>query len=127
VRIGSVYAAHTRSLEVFFSNSVPSPAQDILDRGHRLDRPPVTRRHDSVDRTHRTPVPQPTRSRLLFAHWDTTTPSPQSPTPRTGLPTPDRALAMPLRKRTRSAEHTARIRRERQRNQDTIDNNPPPF
>ena len=34
---------------------------------------------------------------------------------------------MPLRKRTRAAEHTARIRRERQHNQATIDNNPAPF
>jgi hypothetical protein len=34
---------------------------------------------------------------------------------------------MPLPKRTRAAEHTARIQRERQRNQAIIDNNPPPF
>jgi hypothetical protein len=39
----------------------------------------------------------------------------------------DRGLAMPLRKRSRTAERSARILRERQRNQATIDKNPAPF
>jgi Domain of unknown function (DUF222) len=73
----------------------------------------------------------PPGARLLFAHWDTTTPTPPI-NPTTGPPPTDpapadRSLAMPLRKRTRTAEHTARIKAERQRNQATIDNNPPPF
>jgi hypothetical protein len=68
----------------------------------------------------------PPGSRLLFPHWDTTTPTPPI-SPATGPPPTDRSLKMPLRKRTRTAEHTARIQRERQRNQATIDNNPPPF
>jgi hypothetical protein len=68
----------------------------------------------------------PPGSRLLFPHWDTTTPTPPI-SPATGPPPTDRSLKMPLRKRTRTAEQTARIQRERQRNQATIDNNPPPF
>jgi hypothetical protein len=69
----------------------------------------------------------PPGSRLLFPHWNTTTPVPPI-TPTSGPPPmTDRGLKMPLRTRTRTAEHTARIRRERQRNQATIDNNPPPF
>ncbi|WP_319446224.1 MULTISPECIES: HNH endonuclease signature motif containing protein [unclassified Mycobacterium] len=68
----------------------------------------------------------PPGSRLLFPHWDTTTPGPPA-NPANGAPPTERALKMPLRKRTRSAEHAARIRRERQRNQATIDNNAPPF
>jgi hypothetical protein len=67
----------------------------------------------------------PPGSRLLFPHWDTTTATPPL-TPTSGATTRPRPK-MPLRKRTRIAEHTARIRRERQRNQATIDNNPPPF
>jgi hypothetical protein len=69
----------------------------------------------------------PPGSRLLFPRWDTTTPVPPTPPSATGPPAQDRGLAMPLRKRTRTAQHTARIQRERQRNQATIDNNPPPF
>ncbi|MDT5388036.1 MAG: hypothetical protein QOE04_1677, partial [Mycobacterium sp.] len=69
----------------------------------------------------------PPGSRLLFPRWDTTTPVPPTPPSATGPPAQDRGLAMPLRKRTRAAEHTARIHRERQRNQAIIDNNPPPF
>jgi hypothetical protein len=33
VRIGSVYAAHKRSLEVFFSQSLPPPFEDVLGGG----------------------------------------------------------------------------------------------
>jgi hypothetical protein len=69
----------------------------------------------------------PPGSRLLFPHWDTTTPVPKSTSPDPPRGSSDRGLKMPLRKRTRSAEHTARIQRERQRNQATIDNNPAPF
>ena len=71
----------------------------------------------------------PPGSRLHFPDWDTTTPVPLSPaTVATGQShSPDRGLAMPRRKRSRTAEHTARIRRERQHNQHTIDNNPAPF
>jgi hypothetical protein len=68
----------------------------------------------------------PPGSRLLFPHWDTTTPVPPTAATQTRH-SQNRALAMPLRKHTRSAEHTASIRPERQRNQATIDNNPPPF
>ncbi len=42
MRIGSVYAAHKRSPEMFFSNSMPPPAQDFL---HRLDRHSTPRWH----------------------------------------------------------------------------------
>ncbi|WP_319452608.1 MULTISPECIES: HNH endonuclease signature motif containing protein [unclassified Mycobacterium] len=65
-------------------------------------------------------------SRIHFPHWDTTTPVPPL-TPTLAEPCADRGLAMPLRTRTRAAEHAARIHRERKRNQDAIDNNPPPF
>jgi hypothetical protein len=68
----------------------------------------------------------PPGSRLLFPDWDTTTPNPATAATQTSHPH-NRGLKMPLRKRTRSAEHTARIRRERQRNQAAIDDNPPRF
>jgi len=68
----------------------------------------------------------PPGSRLLFAHWDTATPSPPINPASGPPPTADRNLAMPLRIQTRTAEHAARIRRERQRNQAIIDSNSPP-
>jgi hypothetical protein len=69
----------------------------------------------------------PPGSRLHFPTWNTTTPVPPTPLP-TGPPTAtERGLAMPLRKRSRTAERFARIRRERQHNQNTIDANPAPF
>jgi hypothetical protein len=54
-------------------------------------------------------------SRLFFETWDTTTadlPPPPIPVPHNG----DRGLLMPRRRRTRAAEHTARIKAERARN-----------
>jgi hypothetical protein len=69
----------------------------------------------------------PPGSRLLFPHWNTTTPTPPISPATAPPPMTNRGLKMPLRTRTRTAEHTARIRHERQRNQATIDNNPPPF
>ena len=57
----------------------------------------------------------PPGSRLLFPRWDTTTPAPPTaPAPST-IDSSDRGLAMPLRTRTRTAAHTAYIRRQRQR------------
>jgi hypothetical protein len=68
----------------------------------------------------------PPGSRLLFPAWNTTTPVKATAAIQKNH-SPDRGLAMPLRKRTRSAERAARIQGERQRNQDTLDNNPAPF
>jgi hypothetical protein len=69
----------------------------------------------------------PPGSRLHFPAWNTASPAPP-PAAANGRPmATDRGLAMPLRKRSRTAERSARILRERQRNQDTIDNNPAPF
>jgi Domain of unknown function (DUF222) len=72
--------------------------------------------------TYRTPP----GGRMLFPNWNTTTPTPTPPS-AAGPPTTDPNLAMPLRKRTRAAEQSARIQRERQHNQAIIDNNPAPF
>jgi hypothetical protein len=68
----------------------------------------------------------PPGSRLLFPAWNTTTPVKATAATQKNH-SQDRGLAMPLRKRTRSAERAARIQGERQRNQDALDNNPPPF
>jgi len=117
----------SRLFRVFFSQSYSPPAQDFwvgtggwhdeqLADGTILWTTPT-------GHTYRTPP----GSRLLFPRWDTTTPAPPTPPPATRPPAPDRGLAMPLRKLTRAAEHTARIHRERQHNQATIDNNPAPF
>ena len=69
----------------------------------------------------------PPGSRLHFPTWNTTTPVPPTPLPPEPPTATERGLAMPLRKRSRTTEQSARIRRERQRNQHTIDANPAPF
>jgi len=65
-------------------------------------------------------------SRLWFPSWDTTT------APLTGQPTsehPDRALAIPRRRRTRTDDHSRRIRCQRALNDARVAerNRPPPF
>ena len=69
----------------------------------------------------------PPGSRIYFPTWNTTTPIAPTTAATAATGSPDRGLAMPTRKRSRTAEHTARIHRERQHNQATIDNNPAPF
>jgi hypothetical protein len=80
----------------------------ISPTGHRYTRPPG--------------------SRLYFPRWDTTTPLPAgTPTPAATTSSPERGLTMPTRKHTRANDRTQRLRAERQRNQQAIDENPSPF
>ena len=67
---------------------------------------------------------------LLFPNWDTTTAEiPTPPTPPAPDTTDARALRMPRRRRTRIAENTCRIRRERALNDPLVAerNKPPPM
>jgi hypothetical protein len=76
--------------------------------GHRYTRPPGCRLH--------------------FPHWDTTTPLPPgSRTPHAATGSSDRRLTMPTRKATRAKYTAQRLHAERQRNQQAIDDDPPPF
>jgi hypothetical protein len=56
-------------------------------------------------------------SRLFFETWDTTTADLPPPSIEVPPNTGERGLMMPRRRRTRAAEHTARIKAERARNQ----------
>ncbi len=62
-------------------------------------------------------------SRIFFPDWNTTTADLPPPTSNPPPPTTDRGLMMPRRQRTRTADHTARIKAERALNQQDI----PPF
>jgi hypothetical protein len=80
----------------------------ISPTGHRYTRPPGARLH--------------------FPRWDTTTPLPAGThTPPAAAGTPERGLTMPTRKRSRIQQGTQRRHAERQRNQQAIDADPPPF
>jgi hypothetical protein len=71
---------------------------------------------------------RPPGSRLHFPHWHTTTPLPPGTvTPPTTSGSSERALTMPTRKQTRTQQTTQRRHAERQRNQQAIDEDPPPF
>ena len=59
-------------------------------------------------------------SRLFFPGWDITT-ADLPPPPTADLPlSQDRGLMMPRRKRTRTADNTARIKTERAHNENDI-------
>jgi hypothetical protein len=80
----------------------------ISPTGHRYTRPPGARLH--------------------FPHWNTTTPLPAgTTTPPAATGTPERGLTMPTRKRSRARVRAERRHAERQRNQQAIDADPPPF
>jgi hypothetical protein len=80
----------------------------ISPTGHRYTRPPG--------------------SRLHFPHWDTTTPLPPgTATPPAASGSPERGLTMPTRKCSRAQQAAQRRHAERQRNQQAIDADPPPF
>ncbi|WP_173010277.1 DUF222 domain-containing protein [Mycolicibacterium sp. P9-64] len=80
----------------------------ISPTGHRYTRPPGARLH--------------------FPHWDTTTPLPPGTvTPQAAAGSQDRGLTMPTRKTTRAQQTAQRRHAERQRNQQAIDDDPPPF
>ena len=51
----------TRTARVSFSESLPSPAQDVLGRPGWLARPPTARRHHHLDRARRADLHHPTR------------------------------------------------------------------
>jgi hypothetical protein len=71
---------------------------------------------------------RPPGARLHFPHWHTTTPLPPGTvTPPTTSGSSERALTMPTRKHTRTQQTTQRRHAERQRNQQAIDEDPPPF
>jgi len=46
--------------KVLFAQSLPPPAQNLLERTQRLDRPPTPRRHHRMDQPHRPPIHRPT-------------------------------------------------------------------
>jgi hypothetical protein len=72
--------------------------------------------------------PRPPGSRLHFPRWDTTTPLPPGTvTPPESTGSPERGLTMPTRKHTRAQQTRQRLHAERQRNQQAIDDDPPPF
>jgi hypothetical protein len=81
----------------------------ISPTGHRYTRPPG--------------------SRLHFPRWGTTTPLPPGTItpPAATTATPERGLTMPTRKHTRAQQAAQRLHAERERNQRSIDEDPPPF
>ena len=104
VRVGNVYAAHERFLEVFFSQSVPPPAQNILG----LARPPTPRRHGGVDLTARTELHHPSGQPAVVpapvpAHRSGHRPRHTGRRPG-HAETTGRGLMMPRRKQTRAQQ-----------------------
>ncbi|MDT5302684.1 MAG: hypothetical protein QOG79_5926, partial [Mycobacterium sp.] len=80
----------------------------ISPTGHRYTRPPG--------------------SRLHFPRWDTNTPLPAGTlTPPATTGSPERGLTMPTRKYSRAQQTAQRLHAERERNQRSIDEDPPPF
>ena len=80
----------------------------ISPTGHRYTRPPGSRIH--------------------FPQWDTTTPLPPGTvTPEAASGSPERGLTMPTRKTSRAKQAAQRHHAERERNQQAIDDDPPPF
>jgi hypothetical protein len=78
---------------------------------------------------------RPSGSRLLFAHWDTTTPLPEGTAlpdgtampPRRNADAAQRGLTMPLRKTTRAKATAQRRRAQRKRHQQALDDDAPPL
>jgi hypothetical protein len=71
---------------------------------------------------------RPRGAALHFPRWDTTTPLPPgTTTPPTATRSAERGLTMPTRKYTRAQQGAQRRHAERQRNQQAIDQDPPPF